>query len=68
MSRPVATARLYASILWLVVAVLAGALRESLPSTEDEAGPFLAGMAWAFVLFWTMLVLVTYLWLVSVGR
>ena len=66
--RTSATVRLYAWIIWLVVVVLFGALRESWPSTEDEAGAFLAGMAWAFVLFWSMLMFVTWLWFVSVAR
>lgn len=47
---------------------LAESVRETLPSTEDEAGPFLAGMVWAFVLFWTFLILTTWLWLAGFGR
>ena len=52
----------------LIAAVVCGLLeelRESLPSTEDQAGAFVAGMVYAFVLFWTMLVLVTWWWAVT---
>lgn len=36
--------------------------RETLPADESEAGVFLAGMCWAFVAFFTMLVLVSWLY------
>lgn len=39
---------------------LLGDLRQTLPSTEDEAGAFVAGMAWAFVLHWLVLICVTW--------
>lgn len=67
MSRGIATLRLYGAVLWLVVAVLVDAIRESLPSTEDEVGPFVAGMTWAFVLFWAILCAVTWLYAWSLG-
>jgi hypothetical protein len=35
-------------------------VRETLPKSSDEAGVFLAGMVWAFVLFWSILLAVTY--------
>ena len=35
-------------------------IREVLPSTEDEAGPWLAGFCSAFVLHWVALLAVTY--------
>ena len=65
MSRTLATARLYASLLWLVVAVIFDGVRETLPDDERTAGVWLAGFAWAFVLFWAMLILTTWLWSVS---
>lgn len=37
-----------------------GSFLETLPRTVDEAGPFLAGMTWAFCLFWATLIFVTY--------
>lgn len=67
MSRTVSTVRLYGAIAWLCLSVLWDALRESLPSTEDEAGPFVAGMTWAFVLFWAMLCAITWLYAWSLG-
>jgi len=68
MSRTIATARLYASILWLVVGALLGAIRETLPDDEATAGAFLSGLVYAFLLFWGMLIFVTYLWWVGQGR
>lgn len=65
MSRTLATFRLYGAILWLVVVVLLGAIRETLPDDETTAGAFLSGMCYAFVLFWTMLIVVTYAWSIS---
>ena len=66
--RTSATLRLYASILWLVVAVVFDGVRETLPDDERTAGAFLSGMCYAFVLFWGMLLLTTWLWFVSVTR
>jgi hypothetical protein len=37
-------------------------LRETWPSTEDEAGPWLGGFVWAFALHWVILILVTLAW------
>jgi len=50
-----------------VVRSIAGDLRETWPGDEREAGVFLAGMAWAFVLFWAMLLLVSWLYLRAIG-
>jgi hypothetical protein len=47
---------------------LAASIRETLPGDHREAGVFLAGMTWAFVLFWACLFLVTYAWWVGQGR
>jgi hypothetical protein len=49
------------------VSSLAESIRETLPADEREAGVFLAGACWAFVLFWSMLIFVTYLWSRSTG-
>ena len=40
---------------------LAESIRETLPRTDDEAGVFLSGLTWAFVLHWAILIAVTYL-------
>lgn len=45
-----------------VAAGLWAAFRETLPSTEAEAGPFLGGFTWAFCLHWVILVTVTLAW------
>lgn len=42
-----------------VLRYLYGTLRDTLPSTTDEAGPFLAGMAWAFILHWLIVIVIT---------
>lgn len=68
MSRTLATVKLYGAILWLVVAVLWGGIRETLPDDERSAGPFLAGMAWMFAIQMVLLVLTSYIWLLSVAR
>lgn len=49
-------------LAFAIVCGVAESIRETLPSTEDEASAFVAGMAWAFAMFWTCLVLVTLLW------
>lgn len=67
MSRSIATIRLYGAILYLVVAVLWGALRETLPSDDREAGIFLSGFTWAFVLFWMIVCAVTWSYAWSLG-
>ena len=68
MSRTIATARLYASILWLCACVLFEGARETLPDSEETAGCWLAGFCWGMGLNWAMLIVTTYLWYVSVGR
>jgi len=42
-------------------------VRATLPSTEDEAGPFLAGMIWMFVIHWTLMLAMTWWWMRSIG-
>jgi hypothetical protein len=54
-------------IVGAVVAGLWESIRETLPSTEDEAGPFLAGMCWAFCLFFSFLILFSYLAMRAMG-
>jgi hypothetical protein len=49
------------STVLAVVAGLAETIRETLPRTEEEAGPFVAGLCWAMVLFWGTLIAVTWL-------
>lgn len=38
-------------LLWFGLSLLWGTFRETLPESEHEAGVFLAGMIWAFVIF-----------------
>lgn len=68
MSRTIATARLYAAIVWLIVACILGAIRESLPDDESTAGAFLSGMAWMFAIQMVLLVGTSYLYLLSTAR
>ena len=52
----------------LIAAVVCGlfeSLRESLPSTEDQAAHFLQGLCWGVVLSWLMLIAVTVHWWVT---
>lgn len=42
-------------------------IRETLPSTEQEAGAFLSGLCYAFALHWAMLLFVTYAYVTSGG-
>ena len=49
----------------LAVRYVAEQLRESLPSTEGQAGPFVSGMAWAFAVHWTLLIAITWWWSVT---
>lgn len=37
------------------------------PCSESEAGAFVAGMAWAFLMFFGMLVFVSWLWSRAAG-
>jgi len=62
MSRTIATARLYASILWLVVAIVFDGVRETLPDDERTAGAFVSGMAWMFAILVVCLLLATMAW------
>jgi hypothetical protein len=54
----------------LLAAVIAGlweSFRETLPDSEETAGAFVSGLAWGFVVFFSMLVFVTWLWSKAVG-
>lgn len=42
-------------------------IRETLPSTTDEAGAFLSGMTYAFILHWAVLIFVTYAYVTAGG-
>lgn len=37
-------------------------VRETWPRTEEEAGPFIGGFTWAFVIHWVLLIVVTLAW------
>ena len=50
-----------------IVRSLASDLRATLPSDEHEAGVFLAGMVWMFVIHWALLIFVSWLWLKAAG-
>jgi hypothetical protein len=50
-----------------IITSIAGDIRETLPSTPEEAGIFVAGACWAFILFWSVLILVTWLYVRTVG-
>lgn len=50
-----------------IVAGLAREILETLPRTEDEAGTWLAGFCWAFLIFCVLLVVVTWAWAKSNG-
>lgn len=67
MSRTIATFRLYGGLLWSIVAVLWESIRETWPQDEREGGVFLAGISWAFVIFWTVLIAVTWMYAWSLG-
>ena len=45
-----------------IAAGVVESFRETLPSTEDEAGWFMSGLAWGFVLFWTIMIVGTFGW------
>jgi hypothetical protein len=54
----------------LLAAVIAGlweSVRETWPDSEETAGAFVAGMAWAFLIFFGILVFVTWLWSTAAG-
>jgi hypothetical protein len=42
-------------------------IRETLPSDDREAGVFLAGLTWGFVIFWGLVILVTILYAKAAG-
>lgn len=42
-------------------------IRETLPSDDHDAGVFLAGFTWAFVIFWGLVILVTILYAKAAG-
>ena len=42
-------------------------IRETLPSDDHDAGVFLAGFTWAFVVFWGLVILVTILYAKAAG-
>jgi hypothetical protein len=42
-----------------IICGLAESFLETLPSSEGEAGVFLSGFCWAFVLHWVILIAVT---------
>lgn len=41
--------------------------RETLPDSEETASAFVSGMAWAFAIFFTLLILVTWLSVKTTG-
>ena len=49
----------------LLAAIIAGLAREildTLPADESEAGTWIAGFCWAFLIFCVLLVVVTWAW------
>jgi len=54
-------------LLAAVVVGLLADIRETLPGNEQEAGVFLAGMTWAFLIFWACLIAVTFWWFKTTG-
>jgi hypothetical protein len=51
-----------------VVRGVAESIRETLPGDDKEAGLWLGGFCWAFVLHWAIVLIMTYLWWVGQGR
>lgn len=54
----------------LLAALIAGVcetIRATLPDSEETAGAFVSGMAYAFVIFFALLVLVTLLYAKAAG-
>jgi hypothetical protein len=43
-----------------ILLALVNDFRETLPATTDEAGPFMAGFVWAFVIHWVILIAATW--------
>jgi len=50
-----------------IVVYVAREILATLPSSEDEAGVWLAGFCWAFAIFIVILLLVTALWATAHG-
>jgi vacuolar-type H+-ATPase subunit I/STV1 len=50
-----------------IVVYVAREILATLPSSEDEAGMFLSGMCWAFLIFIALLLLVTMAWATARG-
>jgi hypothetical protein len=42
-------------------------IRETLPADDREAGVFLAGLTWGFVIFWGLVIVVTILYAKAAG-
>jgi len=56
------------SALIALAAGLMSDVRETLPDSEQTAGVWLAGFVWAFVIHWTVLILVTWLHVIAGGQ
>lgn len=41
---------------------LLASIRETLPDSEETAGAWVAGFAWAFAIHWVLLITVTLAW------
>jgi len=54
-------------LLYDVALGLWASIRETLPDSEETAGAFVSGMAYAFVVFFGLLVLVTILYAKAAG-
>ena len=50
-----------------IVRYVCGGIRETLPKSEHDAGVFLAGMTWAFVIYCLLLVAVSWLTVAAFG-
>ena len=50
-----------------IVIYVAREILATLPASEDEAGVWLAGFCWAFLIFIALLLLVTMAWAVAHG-
>jgi hypothetical protein len=48
------------SLLVEIARSIASEIRATLPSREEEAGPFLAGMAWALLIYVVVLLVTSY--------
>ena len=54
-------------LLYDVALGLWASLRETFPADDHDAGVFLSGFAWAFVVFWGLVILVTILYAKAAG-